>query len=287
MTVDLHALAATELVDAQKISSASPAIRKAALAAAAFDQAVADVLQPVSPPAPTPTPVPTSVPVNIYVNPSGSSGLSYAMEWDKIVAAGLHCTAGIMAPLDAATVTHVGAHGQWCLIYNGCSQSDFVKYGVPCWNTGLVKGFVVWDEPGGDAASIAAVKTVASWVKANCPGALTATTGYAAQTLASLAAAKVTDLYLVDAYPSRTGWDLAVERACVAALEQASARYGIVLDAFTAPNYPIPTGPQLQSEIDWAKSTKAELLSIYAWGVSGGSPKLQDDLELMQVLRSL
>jgi hypothetical protein len=220
---------------------------------------------------------------SIYVfSDANTSG--YSAEWDEIKAAGLSVTSG-MAPLDPSVIQHIGAH-TWALIPNGSSQADFQQWGVPACQTGLVDVMVIWDEPGSDAASITQLQARGQMVKTLCPGVRTAITGYDPGTLSALVTAHVADIYAVDNYPSRTGWDLSGPKACVAAVEQAGGEYTIVLDAFDAPSYPMPTAAQLQSEIDWARTTKALGVAVYAWGNAGGTP-IAADADILNVLKAL
>lgn len=190
----------------------------------------------------------------------------YSAVWDQIVAAGMPTAGGMMGPLDSSVVQHVGVSGQWLLIPNSYTNVQIQQWAVPCEQTGKVAGYVIWDEPDSSAVTIAAVLARKAFVQSIMPGAQTAVTGYDPTTLAALIKAGCADLYLSDYYPSRAGdWSFNVLDQIVAVFEGAGVPYGIVLDAFQAASYPMPTPAQLQAEIDYALRTKAQLLPIYAW----------------------
>lgn len=248
VSADLHALAAKQLASAQAIAASSPKIRQNALDAAAFSKACADVVQPL--PAKWTT-------KGMYVTPL--AGQTYQQAWDTVKASGVQATS-MMCGLSAADVTYVGAK-TWVLIANGYTQTQVQQWLPPVVNTGLVTVAVVFDEPQSAADLATATQRTAY---CHTLGIQTAVTGYSP---AMLTAAKdCADILVMDAYPSRTGWDLSVQKQCVAAIEAAGKPYTIVLDCFDGTNYPLPTPAQLQSEITWARSTNAFGVQVYKWG---------------------
>jgi hypothetical protein len=115
-------------------------------------------------------------------------------------------------------------------------------------------------------------------------------TGYDSGTLKVLAAHNVSSKYGVDNYPNRTGWDLNGPKGCVSVLEAAKVPYIIVVGAFTdgTKDYPMPTPNQLRSYIQWALTTKADGISIYACGDCGDlSNYLENDEDLVAVINEL
>src|SRR5579872_6353217 len=116
---------------------------------------------------PPPPPPPKQI-LGIYDAPEANSA-DYSADWDAILAA-LPGVSFMMAPLNSSVIQHIGTSVQWCLVPSGITEAEFVQYGVPCWLTGELEGFVVVDEPGSDPASVVLISTICGWVKKYCYG---------------------------------------------------------------------------------------------------------------------
>jgi hypothetical protein len=269
-------------------------------------------LAPVAPPPPPPPPPPPSGKhVGIYLDPGDwnppfayDGSQTYLDEYNKARTAGLPISFAMM-DLNANDVKGVGNARQLVLIPNGLSAADLNKYYVPCaalkTTAGLpmVGGAVIWDEPGVDNSTVAAVKGQYAAVKHLTPGVDCIITQFDPGDLATqitlIKAGGFADKVLWDNYPARTGWDLNQFKSGINKLRAAGVRYGAVIDAFQAKNYPMPTEAQLTSQIQYLLSLDdCEDLSIYAWGdTESGAPHLQDQNgkngtpNLMGVLTSL
>jgi hypothetical protein len=218
---------------------------------------------------------------------ANASGVTHQQDWDALKVA-IPFASFIMAPLDSTLVNYIGTPAQVCLIPNGSSTANFDTFGLPCWQTGLVDTFVVWDEPT-SGADITNAQAMATHVKSVCTGTnkkgiavRTAVTHYDPVQLNTLAGSGF-DILAIDRYPANTNYsgftaDLETNwRQCVLNCESAVAaanikEFWIVLDCFFAsPTYPFPTKQNLLDQISAAQNSNATRLIGYTWGAASAA----------------
>lgn len=196
----------------------------------------------------------------------------------------------MFSPPDAADLNPVAASGgkSWVQILSSSNDSDAVKYAKAAWATGAVWGFYVWDEPSASQRPQVLART--NLLHSAIPGCLTITSHFNPTVLAALAGS--VDVLAIDYYPCQytAPIDMATVQKCVAACEAAKSRYVIAVQAFTdgTSHYRLPTAAELQTQIDYAKSTKSEGWYVFAWGATGAptSQQLQNQPSLIAVLQA-
>lgn len=271
---DLHKLAATELADAQLISAASPNVRNAALAAAAFDQAVADILQPVTPPPPS---TGRWAIRGAWDNPEGGSSDLHT-DWTSLQAQGFNC---LFVGEDPTVLKMIADSGGYALVNAGVNFSDATirQYLPPCLTVlrpdgkPVVKWVYVADEVNDPAAVKARTNLVHSLTPPGQSMVQTMASHFQPNVLTSLAGSA--DWLAADYYPCQYAGaqDLATLKSCIAACDASSKPYALVAQAFTdatspgqTSHYRMPTPAELDVELKVIHDSKAQAYFAYCWG---------------------
>lgn len=157
------------------------------------------------------------------------------------------------------------------------SDADAVADAKGAVATGGVGYFYVADEPSSQYA--AKIKARSDLLKAQVPGYPTVVAYFDVNTLALFVGAA--DIFALDVYPSRFGFDPSLIPALAAKADSLGMRYWGVLGAFTDTNYPWPSASQLQAMLDQWKATRQEGWLAYLWNSA-----LAGKADLVAVLRA-
>lgn len=234
-------------VDLSKLDSTNQVLQadpKAATSVKRAHQAAVDVLHAMNPPVPPP-----ATAMRLAYDTRQGTG------WAEAQALGFNT---LFAGYDLALLNQVKASGGKVVVnLSGeiaAGTGGFMPAARACAATGAVAAFAIWDEP--DPSMFATLKAATTAVHSDpaTKGIPTYITYYDAASIGQTVGCA--DLYGLDIYPSKFGWQYSLITELAAAADKAGLHYIVVLGAFTAPGYPLPTAAQYVAMTVRAMATK-------------------------------